>query len=368
MSEAVAATPPGGFMRRFRWKRLAVIAVVVIVCSVALDLLGWDVRSWFRQVWDTMNDISLGYLLAGLALQTAQTVLTGIGWIAILRYAYPEADIPARSVVASYAVGVALNGWLPANIGTFVTMFMFLAFIAGSTFPGIFAGYLVQKIFFTVAGTFVYLYLFLSVPGSFDREFGNATDHPWVVVVAVAAGVVLIVVLARVFWKQVKKLWEKAKVGGRVLNYPRVYLAKVALPSFLGWLAKLGVTGVFMAAYGIPVTFHNVMSVIGSNSLANTVSVTPGAVGITQAANTAALAGTTDATTATAYSLGQQLITTTYNQILAIGLLVWAFGWTGGKLLVRSSYDQAKVKVDEQKQVRAEKKAEKKAAETAEES
>ena len=357
MSEAVATTPPGGFLRKIRWKRLVIIAVVVAVCWVALDLLGWDVQAWFRQVWDTMTEISLGYLIAGLALQTVQTVLTGIGWIAILRYGYPEADIPAKSVVAAYAVGVALNGWLPANIGTFVTLFMFMAFIAGSTFPGVFAGFLVQKIFFTIAGTFVYLYLFLSVPGSFDREFGNATDHPGLVVLIVVLGAVLLVSLGRIFWKQVKKLWEKAKVGGRVLSYPRAYLAKVALPQFAGWLAKLGVTGVFMAAYGIPVTFHNIMSVIGSNSLANTVSVTPGAVGITQAANTAALSGTTDATTATAYSLGQQLITTTWNQIFAIVMLVWAFGWTGGKLLVRSSYGQARVKVDEQKQARAEKKA-----------
>jgi uncharacterized membrane protein YbhN (UPF0104 family) len=129
----------------------------------------------------------------------------------------------------------------------------------------------------------------------------------------------------------------------------------------IGWLAKLGVTGVFMAAYGVPVTFHNIMSVIGSNSLANTVSVTPGAVGITQAANTAALAGSTDASTATAYSLGQQLVTTTYNQILAIVLLVWAFGWSGGKLLVRSSYSQAREKVEEQKAARSEKKAAKRA-------
>jgi uncharacterized membrane protein YbhN (UPF0104 family) len=363
MSEAVAATPPG----RFRWKRLVIIAAAVLACAIALDLLGWDVREWFRQVWDTMTEISLGYLAAGLALQTAQTVFTGIGWIAILRYAYPEADIPARSVVAAYAVGVALNGWLPANIGTFVTLFMFMAFIAGSTFPGVFAGFLVQKIFFTIAGTFVYLYLFLSVPGSFDREFGNATDHPAVVVLIVALGAVLIVVLGRIFWRQVKKLWEKAKVGGRVLSYPRVYLAKVALPQFIGWLAKLGVTAVFLAAYGIPVTFHTVMSVIGGNSLANTVSFTPGAVGITQAANTASLADVTDPTTATAYSLGQQLVTTTWNQILAIVLLVWAFGWTGGKLLVRTSYDQARVKVDEQKQARADRKATEKQAEAADE-
>ena len=34
-------------------------------------------------------------------------------------------------------------------------------------------------------------------------------------------------------------------------------------------------------------------------------------------------------------------------------LVVWAFGWTGGKLLVEHSYADAKVKVEEQKAQRA---------------
>ena len=81
-------------------------------------------------------------------------------------------------IVAAYAVGVAMNGFLPANIGTFVTLMMFMAIIPSATFGGSIAAYLVQKIFFTIAGTFVYLYLFLSVPGSFDVNLGGLKDHP----------------------------------------------------------------------------------------------------------------------------------------------------------------------------------------------
>jgi hypothetical protein len=47
--------------------------------------------------------------------------------------------------------------------------------------------------------------------------------------------------------------------------------------------------------------------------------------------------GITTATTAAAYSLGQQLIVTAWNQVFAIVLLVSAFGWSGGKQLVRDS-------------------------------
>ena len=38
-------------------------------------------------------------------------------------------------------------------------------------------------------------------------------------------------------------------------------------------------------------------------------------------------------------------------------LVVWAFGWAGGKLLVEQSYTDAKVKVDEQKAQRERRKA-----------
>jgi uncharacterized membrane protein YbhN (UPF0104 family) len=281
-----------------------------------------------------------------------QTTFVALAWLPILRYAYPAAEIPFKPVLASYAVGVALNGWLPANIGTFVMMFLFLTFVRGSTFPGVFAGWLVHKIFFTVAGGFVYLYLFLSVPGSFDIELGNISAHPLATALILGGGAVLVLFLARLFWRQVKKLWEKARAGGAILVHPRAYLAKVVLPQFIGWSAKLAVVGIFLAAYGIPVTFHTIMSVVGGNSLANVASFTPGAVGITQAVNAASLSNVTDPTTAAAYSLGQQLITTAWNQVFAIVLLVWAFGWTGGKELVRQSYVDAKQKAAEQTEAR----------------
>ena len=132
----------------------------------------------------------------------------------------------------------------------------------------------------------------------------------------------------------------------------------------LSWLCKLTVIGIFLAAFAIPVTFESVMWVTGSGSLANVVSVTPGAVGITQATNALALDTCCDVAndTAVSYSTAQQLITTAWNVLFAIVLVVSVFGWKGGKQLVTQSYADAKVKVSEQKAEHAEKKAEKKAA------
>jgi hypothetical protein len=240
---------------------------------------------------------------------------------------------------------------------------MFVALIPSCTLGGAIAAYLVQKIFFTIAGTFVYLYLFLSVPGSFDANLGNISAHPGFTVVIVLGGGFLIVVVGRIFWRQVKKLWAQAKQGGVILSQPRRYLTRVFLPSFLAYVCKYAVIGIFLAAFSIPVTFESITWIVGSGSLANVASFTPGAVGITQATNALALdvCCNVPQNTTVAYSTAQQLITTAWNIGLATVLTIAVFGWTGGRQLVTSSYTDAKEQVAEQKEARRKRKEEKKA-------
>jgi uncharacterized membrane protein YbhN (UPF0104 family) len=320
------------------------------------------VVGWLENLWDQIRAVPTGYIVAALVFQTGQTLFAGLSYYGILRAAYPG-HVVYWPIATAYAVGVAMNNFLPANIGTFVTLVMFVAIIPTATFGGSIAAYLVQKVFFTIAGTFVYLYLFLSVPGSFDENLGNVSEH-WARTILIAGGaVVLIVILGRLFWRQVKKLWEQAKEGGAILSRPKEYLIHAFLPSLASWLCKLTVIGIFLAAFTIPVTFESIMWVTGSGSLANVVSVTPGAVGITQATNALALNTCCDVAsqTAVAYSTAQQLITTAWNVLFAVVLVVLVFGWSGGKLLVSDSYAGAKDKLAEQKEQRAAKKAKKRA-------
>jgi uncharacterized membrane protein YbhN (UPF0104 family) len=301
------------------------------------------------ELWDALTEIRLPYLVAGWSLQTVQTTLTALGWFFILRAGFPDAPVLYRGVLAAYAAGVALNGFLPANIGTFAMLLMFVAIIPGANFAGVLGGMVVQKIFFTVVGALIYVYLLASVPGAFELQLRAPHDHPVLFASTLVGAALLVVGLARVFWRRLRGLWEKARRGGAILARPGEYAVRVALPSFGAWLAKLGVIAVFLAGYGITVSFHTVMSVVGGNSIANTVSVTPGGVGVNQAANVAALQDVTDAATATAYSLGQQLAITAWNIVFALVVVLWAFGWTGGRVLVEQSYADAKVKVAEQK-------------------
>ena len=156
----------------------------------------------------------------------------------------------------------------------------------------------------------------------------------------------------RIFRKQWHKLREQLFVGGAILGSPRKALVGVALPELGSYLARLAIIAVFLGAYSIPVTFHNVASVTASNSISNTVALTPGGVGVTQAMNSAALKNQTSAQDATAYSASQQLITSAWNVVFAVIMVSWVFGWSGGKDLVKSSYEQAKVKSAELKEKR----------------
>jgi uncharacterized membrane protein YbhN (UPF0104 family) len=354
--------PFGDPSRKRRLLKIAGWLAGVLVVLVVLHLLGVDVFGWVQNLWDEIASIPAQDLAAVLAFQTGQTFFAGLSYYGILRFAFPG-EVRLWPVITAYAVGVAMNTFLPANIGTFVTLLMFVALIPSLTFAGSIAAYLVQKIFFTVVGTLVYLYLFLSVPGSFDANLGNLTAHPVVFATILAGGVVLVVVLGRVFWKQLKKLWAQAKEGGKILGHPGAYFGQSFLPSLLSWLCKLAVIAIMLAAFAIPVTLESVLWVVGSGSLANVASFTPGAVGITQATNALALKTCCDVPQSQAvdYSTAQQLITTAWNITVAIVLVVVVFGWRGGKDLVGQSYADAKVKVAEQKEQRAEKKAAKRA-------
>jgi hypothetical protein len=80
--------------------------------------------------------------------------------------------------------------------------------------------------------------------------------------------------------------------------------------------------------------------------------VTPGGAGVNQAFNVAALNDVTDSQTATAFSLAQQIVVTAWSLLLALVLMVWVFGWGGGKALLEQSYDEAKKRAAEQKAAR----------------
>ncbi len=356
-----AAAAKGG---RPHLRPLLIGALLIVMIGAAATLFGWNISGWLKEVSRTIRSISIGYLIAGVVLLTAQTTLTAYAWYSILRFAYRESRVRWIQIYACYAAAVALNFVLPANLGTLVMLLMYTSIITAATFAGVLAAYVVQKVFYTTIGVAGYIYLFLSVGGSFDLQFGFVSAHPWATALLVVAAGALLFLVAQVLRPRIKHWWEEAKDGGEILVHPRAYFGRVVLPEFVSWLAMLGMIGVFLAAYNIPVSFHILMRVVAGNSVANMTSVTPGGAGVVQGFNVLSLKGITSSANATAYSVAQQLVTTVWSILLAIVLLVRAFGWTGGKTLVAQSYGGAREKAAEQSAARKAKREAKREAKT----
>ncbi len=324
----------------------------VALAVFLLDLVGVPVGEWIRDLLRKVREVPAWAVAAAVVLESAQTALAALAWHSILRAALPRARAPFRLVLACYAVAVALNGFLPANLGTLVMLLMFTTLIAGASFAMVVSGLVVEKIPFSVFNVALYLYLFFSVSGSFSIKLGFLADHTGLLVLILVGVLVLLALLVRIFWKRLAGLRAELITGGAILRSPRRTFGGLVLPELGSYLARLAIVAVFLGAYGIPVSFHDVATVTASNSISNSVSATPGGIGVTQAMNSAALAGETDAATATAYSIGQQLIVSAWDVVLAVALVSWVFGWSGGKALVETSYEGAKAKSRELKEKR----------------
>jgi hypothetical protein len=91
-----------------RITQIAAWIVAVVVVLAFLRVAGVDVWGWLQQLWDTVTEISVGYVILGCFFQCLPTVLTALGWYGILKYAPPRAgDVHAGSSDATWAEGEA---------------------------------------------------------------------------------------------------------------------------------------------------------------------------------------------------------------------------------------------------------------------
>jgi uncharacterized membrane protein YbhN (UPF0104 family) len=310
---------------------------------VQLDILS-DITGWFGDVWDQIRAVDVQYLVLGCALQTVQTTLNGLAWRNILAESYGHEKVPVRPIIASYAGGLGLNSFLPAQAGTFAYLGMFRAIITGSAFAGILAGGVVQNLFFGVVGGLNYLYLFLTREGSADKSADQATSDSGPKIVFLVLAALLLLIVARFLWKRYRKVWDDAKAGAAILRRPRVYVTHVLVLQVSSYAARVGVNATFMYAFGIPVTVRNVFLIIAANSVSSTFAVTPGGVGTQQAMASFALRDVAPASTVTAYSLAQQMILIAWNITFGLVAMASTFGWSATKDMVRESRKKSKEK------------------------
>ena len=186
------AAPAGG--RRMMKVVLWLVGVALLAasssCSASTSAAG------SHELWDQIEAIPPGYIVAALALPDAArpssqgSPTTGS--------CAPR--IPARCVLADRHRLRRRRGdeRLPPGEHRHVRDAVHVRrhHPRAARSAGSIAAYLVQKIFFTIAGTFVYLYMFLSVPGAVRRQLRQRDLHIRATTLIVGrVAVVLIVML-----------------------------------------------------------------------------------------------------------------------------------------------------------------------------
>ncbi len=64
--------------RRSRLVKVGGWLVGIALVVVVLNLLGVDVVGWLQDLWDQIQEVPVGYIIAGLFFQTGQTLLAGL--------------------------------------------------------------------------------------------------------------------------------------------------------------------------------------------------------------------------------------------------------------------------------------------------
>jgi uncharacterized membrane protein YbhN (UPF0104 family) len=257
------------------------------------------------------------FLLAALVLQLGSLGFRAVVWRNVLAAAYPDREVPLASVAGSYAVGVALNAFLPARGGEIVKLALVRTRIPGSTVSTVAATLSVVLLIDAIFGGL--LLLILAALG-----VAPVPPLPSVGIVPVVAGAALLaagVVAFRFRPRRAKSFLAHVAQGAAVLKSPGRYARTVAPFQLAAWSCRIGVAFFVLYAFGIHAGIASAALVVVLNGLSTAVPV-PGGVGTQQVLAAYALRGLVPLAGAISFSIGLQVGVTAVNTLVGMTALM----------------------------------------------
>ncbi len=331
---------------RARWRRTILPAIGVLalaalaVAGIAAIRNGADPGAWLALVWSHVAAIPPTFIVAACVLKAAEVILNTGAWVAVVRAAYPEAGVTVRRSLGVVQGGITMVTVAPPKIGGVAVVALYRAAFPNVPLAALLASRVLQSITATVAGLVALLIFGAATAGAdeaawYDGMLAFARDQPLLALGAVVLFIALLVLLVRRGRDRLRAVGQQLMLSGAILRTPRRYALLVALPTGLAFVCRWAVTGVLMAAFGLPVTLETLVRVNVSHGLARSVQVTPGGVGTTTAFDLVALRGLAEPDTIVAYSLAQAAILLLFNVGFAVVAGAWTFGWRGLAGMVR---------------------------------
>lgn len=342
--QRIATGPPAAGHARWRRAILPAIGALALVALAVAGVIavrnGADPGAWLALVWSHVAAVPPVFIVAACALKAAEVILNTTAWVAVVRAAFPEAGITVRRALGVVQGGIAIITVAPPKVGGVALVGLFRAAFPTLPLAALLASRALQSITATVAGLVALLLFGAATAGGdeaswFDAALAFVREQPLLAAGAALLVVGLVVLLVRRGRDRLRAVGQQLMLSGAILRTPRRYALLVALPTGLAFVCRWAVTGVLMAAFGLPVTLETLVRVNVSHGLARSVQVTPGGVGTTTAFDLVALSGLAAPDTIVAYSLAQAAILLLFNIGFAIVAGAWTFGWHGLARMLR---------------------------------
>ena len=280
--------------------------------------------------------------------QLAKLTCTSQAWRNILVAAYPDRDVPRRSILGAYVSGIGINAIIPIRAGDAVRVVLAHRAIPGSSYTTVISSTLVLSIFDIAAASTLLIWAVVTLdelPGigqlprlrSFD--FAWLLDHPLAAELILAAILIAVVVIGIWIHGHVLDFWERVKQAFSVVRDPPAYFGSVAIWQAADWSLRLVTVWFMLDAFDIPQSIQNVLLVQVSSSLATLLPLTPGGLGTEQAFLLYVFGGTVPGAQLLAFSVGARLILMATNVVAGFTALALTLGHLDFRGAMKSARD-----------------------------
>lgn len=323
------AQPSSRQRRQAPWRTRPLVLSLIVAAGVALATLAIT-RLNLSHSLRALANVKPGFVAATLALLALSLIARAESWYVILRGTSISARVSRLVSARATMIGVMVSATLPGRLGEPTRVFV-VARRAGDTrnYIALVAGTVLAQTLLNMAALVVLAAVLIASVTVFQSAawaIALTTAVPIVVVGAVLAGPKLLDRAARKSTALgraaafVRTEIERVRGGLLVFARPRdAFHASVA--QLVAWALQLAACGALLSAFGIatPSRLGAAAAVLVATNIAAVLPITPGNVGVFQAACVAALAAYgVGAGRALAYGIALQLLEVT--TAIALGL------------------------------------------------
>jgi uncharacterized membrane protein YbhN (UPF0104 family) len=276
-----------------------------------------------------LANIDPRWALLALAFHVGNLACRATAWRNVLAAAYPDERFSTVRVGMAYAVGVGLNGYLPARGGDAAKIGLVRMQHPGTCAVTIASSCTVVVLFDAIVGLSIFSIAWATgalptaprMPAALDALVAS----PIATAAVVAALALGIGALVRRFAPRLRSGLAHARQGVAVLHSPVRYARTVLSAQSLAWCCRIGVVASMLAAFGIEASLPLAALLVVAGGMSTIVPV-PGGAGTQQALAIVLLAAVATTAQALSYSIGVQVAVTAINTSIGIVAAMVTFG------------------------------------------